>query len=51
MSRDDGEFGEHDGVNAGYAVFQLSRALAATQRDADPQARNRVERCSGWSNT
>lgn len=44
MSRDDGEFGEHDGVNAGYAVFQLSRALTATQRDADPQARDRVER-------
>lgn len=44
MSRDDVEFGEHDGVNAGYAVFQLSRALIATQRDADPQARKRVER-------
>ncbi|WP_166220659.1 hypothetical protein [Pseudomonas atagonensis] len=44
MSRHDGEFDEHSGVNAGYAVFQLSRALTAYQNDAGPQARIRIER-------
>ncbi|QAX85472.1 hypothetical protein C2E19_17155 [Pseudomonas sp. DTU12.3] len=44
MSRHDSEFDEHAGVNAGYAVFQLSRALTASQSDDGPQARDRIER-------
>ncbi|MFJ2319655.1 hypothetical protein [Pseudomonas sp. NPDC087817] len=44
MSSHDREFGENGGVNAGYAAFQLSRALTASPNDADRQARKRVER-------
>lgn len=44
MPRHDSEFGENSGINAGYAVYQLSRALTASQNDAGPQARNRIER-------
>lgn len=44
MSRHDSDFDERGGVNAGYAVYQLSRALTASPSDADPQARRRIER-------
>lgn len=44
MSRRDSEYGESRGVNAGYAVYQLSNALTASQNDAAPQTLNRVER-------
>lgn len=44
MSRHDSEFDERDGVSAGYAVFQLSRALTASRSDAGQQARIRIER-------
>ena len=44
MSRPEDESGALGGINAGYAHFQLSRALTARDNDASPKALARIER-------
>ncbi|WP_409319507.1 hypothetical protein [Pseudomonas sp. KCJK9016] len=44
MSRLEGESDALGGINAGYAHFQLSRALTALDNDASPNALARIER-------
>jgi len=44
MSREGRESGASAGVNAGYAVFQLCRALTASGHDHTANSRQRVER-------
>ncbi|MCH4897327.1 MULTISPECIES: hypothetical protein [Pseudomonas] len=44
MSRPEGESGAFGEINAGYAHFQLSRALTARDNDASPKALARIER-------